>query len=249
MAGHDLEVRSIAGRDASLPHLIFLHEGIGSVSLWRDFPDDVARQTGAAATVYSRYGYGQSDVLAAPRAVDYMHDEALVVLPALLDALRVEQTLLIGHSDGGSIALIHAARHASVRGVAALAPHVFVEDISIAGIEAARVAFATTDLPEKLARHHRDPERTFHGWNDIWLAPEFRTWNIESFLPAIGCPVMVIQGEEDNYGTMAQLDAIERQVSGPCELVKLPHCGHSPHRDQPVATLAALKRFIQGIAA
>ena len=173
-----------------------------------------------------------------------MHREALETLPELLAALGVRRPVLVGHSDGASIALIHAGSRDGLTGLVALAPHVFVEDISVKSIAEAKTAFETTDLPQRLARHHADARRTFYGWNDIWLHPDFRRWNIEAFLPAIRCPVLAIQGADDEYGTMAQVEAIERQVAGRCEVVKLAACGHSPHRDQPELTLAAIERFV-----
>ena len=197
--------------------------------------------------LYSRHGYGQSDVLDAPQSVEYMHREALDVLPEFLARLGIEHPLLLGHSDGASIALIHAGTHASVRGVVAMAPHVFVEDVSIRSIAGAKTAFETTDLPQKLARHHADSTKTFYGWNDIWLHEDFRSWNIEEYLPAIRCPVLAIQGIDDEYGSMAQLDAIAAQAGGTVELVKLAACKHSPHRDQPGATLQAVARFVKAL--
>ena len=240
---HRLEVERLDG-DTRRPTLVFLHEGLGSISMWRDFPARVATATGCPAVVYSRYGYGQSDLLEAPFAVDYMHREALETLPELLARLGLERPVLVGHSDGASIALIHAGSRDGLTGLVALAPHVFVEDISVRSIAEAKTAFETTDLPQKLARHHADARRTFYGWNDIWLHPDFRRWNIEVFLPAIRCPVLAIQGLDDEYGTMAQVEAIERQVAGRCEVVRLAACGHSPHRDQPELTLAAIERFV-----
>jgi len=240
---HRLEVERLDG-DTRRPTLVFLHEGLGSISMWRDFPARVATATGCPAVVYSRYGYGQSDLLEAPFAVDYMHREALETLPELLARLGLERPVLVGHSDGASIALIHAGSRDGLTGLVALAPHVFVEDISVRSIAEAKTAFETTDLPQKLARHHADARRTFYGWNDIWLHPDFRRWNIEAFLPAIRCPVLAIQGTDDEYGTMAQVEAIERQVAGRCEVVRLAACGHSPHRDQPELTLAAIERFV-----
>ena len=229
--------------------LVFLHEGLGSLRLWRDFPSEVARASGLPALVYSRYGYGHSDVLAEPRrSVRFMHEEALVALPELLGALRITHPVLIGHSDGASIALIHAGAGHPVAGVAAMAPHVFVEDICIRSIESAKAQFETTDLPGRLGKYHRDPRKTFYLWNDVWLDPEFRSWNIEEYLPRITCPVLAIQGLQDEYGTMAQLEAIASQVGGACELVKLERCGHSPFRDQPEATLSALERWLSGLA-
>ena len=241
--GHRLEVERIDG-DAGRPTLVFLHEGLGSVSMWREFPAWAAAATDCPAVVYSRYGYGRSDVLEAPFAVDYMHREALETLPQLLDKLGIERPLLVGHSDGASIALVDAGSRAGPSGLVVLAPHVFVEDISVKSIAEAKVAFETTDLPEKLARHHTDVRKSFYGWNNVWLHPDFRRWNIEAFLPRIRCPVLAIQGEADEYGTMAQVEAIARQVTGPCEIVRLDACGHSPHRDRPGETLAAISRFV-----
>jgi len=224
---------------------VFLHEGLGSLRLWRDFPNRVAQETGWTTLVYSRYGYGDSDVLAEPRrSVRFMHEEALEALPELLRALGVEFPVLVGHSDGASIALIHAGAGHPVRGLAVMAPHVFVEEICIRSIEEAKRQFETTSLRERLGKYHRDPRKTFYLWNDVWLDPDFRAWNIEEYLRTIRCPLIAIQGLDDEYGTMAQLDAIASQVGGPCELVKLPHCGHSPFRDQPEAVVSALSRWL-----
>src|SRR5262245_52670449 len=242
VAGRALEVVRI---DGAPPALVFLHEGLGSVRLWRGFPERVAEATGRAVLVYSRYGYGDSQVLAEPRVgVRFMHDAALVELPALLRETGIREPLLIGHSDGASIALIHAGHGHPVRALALMAPHVFVEDVSLRSIEDARLRFESGTLWRSLARYHRDPEKTFHLWNDVWLDPEFRSWNIEACLPGIHCPVLALQGRDDEYGTLAQLDAVARGVSGPCERLELPGCGHSPHVDQPERTLAALVRFI-----
>jgi pimeloyl-ACP methyl ester carboxylesterase len=253
--GRSLEVRRITfpleskGLLASLPQpeLVLLHEGLGSLSHWKDFPERVAAATGCPVTIYSRYGSGNSDLLAEPRAVTYMHDEGLKVLPELLTKLQIENPILIGHSDGASIAVIHAGAHDRVRGLVLMAPHVFVEDLSVASIAAAKISFETTNLAEKLARHHRDAARTFWGWNNIWLHPDFRRWNIEEYLPRITCPILAIQGAEDQYGTMAQVEAIERQSGGPVEILKLADCRHSPQRDQPEATLAAITKFVEGL--
>lgn len=238
-----LEIRRIAGRD-DLPTLIFLHEGLGSVAMWRDFPDRVAVATGAPALVYSRHGYGKSDPLDGDRTVDYMHVEALTVLPELRAALGLDNAVLVGHSDGASIALIHAcAGKWPVRGLILEAPHVFVEDISIAGIEAAKQAFESGDLAKRLARYHDDPGGAFRGWNRAWLDPAFRDWNIAAYLPGVRCPVLAIQGADDQYGSLAQLDTIANGVAGPYEQVVLADCRHSPHRDQPAETLAAIVRW------
>jgi pimeloyl-ACP methyl ester carboxylesterase len=210
-----------------------------------DFPARIAEATGLPALVYARYGHGQSEVLEQPHGVDFMHREALESLPELLRALGIARPILIGHSDGASIALIYAAAGHPLQGLVAMAPHVFVEDISIESISAAKHAFETTDLRQKLARHHRDPVKTFRGWNDVWLAPEFRGWNIESLLPAIKCPLLAIQGQDDEYGSMAQVDAIARQVSGPVEVLKLEHCGHSPQKDQSEIVAQAIVEFVK----
>lgn len=244
VCGHRLEYRRIAGAVDS-PALVFLHEGLGSIGQWRDFPDRISAATGLPAIVYARYGYGQSDVLQQSFDVDFMHREALEALPELLRALGLERPILIGHSDGASIALIHAGSGHALRGLVAMAPHVFVEDISIQSIVAAKRTFETTDLPQKLARYHRDPAKTFYGWNDVWLAPAFRGWNIERFLPEIHCPLLAIMGYDDEYGTMAQVDAIARQAGGPIEVLKLEDCGHSAHRDQPEATIRAVADFVR----
>lgn len=246
--GRRLEYRRVAATRPTAPTLVFLHEGLGSVSLWREFPNDVAQATGCGALVYSRYGYGRSDVLEAPYQVDYMHREARDVLPELLDKLGIVDPLLVGHSDGASIALIYAAAHPEMKGLIVLAPHVFVEDISVRSIAAARETFETSDLPKRLARHHADAARTFYGWNDIWLHPDFRAWNIEEVLPEIAYPLLAIQGLDDIYGTLEQLAAIERGARGKVRIVKLESCGHSPHRDQPEATLAAMVEFIRDVA-
>jgi pimeloyl-ACP methyl ester carboxylesterase len=247
VAGHRLECVRIRGAK-SAPTLVFLHEGLGSVALWKDFPARVADATGCPALVYSRAGYGRSSAAMLPRATDYMHVEALSVLPALLDRLGIAEPVLVGHSDGASIALLHAGSGIRpVRALVALAPHVFVEEMSIASIAEVRRQYDTTDLRERLARRHADPDAAFRGWNDIWLAPAFRSWNIEACLPGVRCPLLMIQGREDEYGSAAQLDAIERQVGGKVARIELAHCGHSPHRDQPEATLAAIADFVATI--
>lgn len=225
------------------PAMLFLHEGLGSIAMWRDFPQRVSDATGCEAVVFSRAGYGGSDPIDAPRTVRYMHDEALIVLPALIDALELERPFLFGHSDGGSIALIHAgAAKQKLSGVIAMAPHVLVEDISVASIAAAKTMYMTTDLRERLARYHRNVDSAFWGWNDIWLHPDFRRWNIEEYLPAIDCPVLAIQGEDDEYGTMAQIDRVARDAHD-VDLVRLADCRHSPHKDQPAAVIDATAQF------
>ena len=234
VGGVELETEEIAGAE---PALVFLHEGLGSVALWRDFPARLAAATGRRALLYSRAGHGFSDVPDGDRTPRFMHDEALDVLPALLREAGIERPVLVGHSDGGSIALIHASEHAVER-LILLAPHVFVEDVTVASIEEARTTFETTDLGERMARYHRDAERTFRLWNDIWLAPEFRSWNIEDVLPGVSAPTLLIQGEHDQYGTLAQIEAIERGVQRPVQRAVL-DCRHAPHLEAPDATLDA----------
>lgn len=246
--GHRLEIERIPAKRAGAPTLVFLHEGLGSVALWRDFPAGLAARTGAAALVYSRRGYGKSDRLDGPRRVDYMHEEALSVLPALLGELGISAPILIGHSDGASIALIHAGSGRwPVRALVLEAPHVFVEDMTIASIAEAKTGYRASDLGPRLARYHDDPDHAFWSWNDIWLDPAFRSWTIEDYLPGVRCPVLAIQGADDEYGSLVQLDAIERGVSGSFERRVLAGCKHSPHRDQEALTLAAMAGFIERI--
>ena len=231
-----------AAREA--PVIVFLHEGLGSLSMWRDFPSRVAHATGCNALVYSRYGYGNSASLGAPRSTGFMHHEALQALPELLDKLQVRRPILFGHSDGASIALICAGGSGrEFAGVVAMAPHVLVEDICIRSIRQAKVNYETTELREKLARYHADPDSAFRGWNDIWLDPAFLRWNIEEYLPSIECPLLAIQGEDDEYGTMDQIDRIGR-LARDVDLIRLKDCRHSPHRDQPEAVIEAVVRFV-----
>jgi len=245
-AGRSLSYEWIEGDGRARPTLIFLHEGLGSIRQWRDFPVKAVAATGCCALVYDRYGYGQSDVLEEPRrSVRFMHDEALAFLPDLRRKLGIDDAILVGHSDGASIALIHAGAGHQARGVAVMAPHVFIEPVCLASIEAATRTFETTDLPAKLGRYHRDARKTFYGWADVWTEENFKSWDIRGeYLRNIRCPVLAIQGVADAYGTMAQLDDIARHVAGPCELLKLEACGHAPFRDQPETTLGAVTRFI-----
>jgi pimeloyl-ACP methyl ester carboxylesterase len=237
------------GEAGGAPVLVFLHEGLGSIRQWRDFPARVAAATGCRAFVYDRYGYGQSEVLEEPRRnVRFMHDEALLFLPEIRGQLGLDDCLLIGHSDGASIALIHAGAGYRVRGVAVMAPHVFIEPVCLSSIEKAKATFESTDLPAKLGRYHRDARRTFYGWADVWTEDNFRHWDIRGeYLTKIDVPVLAIQGYGDEYGTMAQLDEIARNVGGPCELLKLEDCGHAPFRDQPETTLAAVAEFVSSL--
>jgi len=230
-----LEVLDLPG-DA--PAVVLLHEGLGSVRLWRDFPAALAEATGARVVAFSRFGHGDSDPPPRPRTPRFMHQEALDVLPAVLRTIDID--------DGASIALIHAAVH-PVRAVVAIAPHVFVEDMCLAEIREAKRAYEVEGLRARMARHHRDPDAAFYGWNDVWLHPEFPRWDITDVLPEITCPVLLIQGEHDQYGTTAQLDAIEARVSGPVDRMH-PSARHAPHLEAPEETLTATASFVRRIA-
>ncbi len=240
-----LEYRDFSATIEGQPTLLLLHEGLGCVAMWRDFPAKLAAASGCRVIVWSRPGYGASQAYPEPRSLRYMHREAEESLPALLAALQIERPILIGHSDGGSIALIFAGAFPKVPlGIAVMAPHEFVEDITLAGIRSARSVWETTDWPKKLGRYHHDAPRVFSDWNDTWLSPPFRDWNIEEYLPKIRCPVLAIQGEDDEYATMRQIDVIAEQVSG-TQVFKLPNCGHTPQRDQEAAVLEALLAFVK----
>ncbi len=230
------------------PLLVFLHEGLGSVSMWKDFPQALCEACGLPGLVYSRPAYGQST----PRAddetwgTDFMHRQALEVLPALLDALGVDQPIvLFGHSDGGSIALLFAAHHPDkCKACVVAAPHLFVEDIAVSSIKLARQAYDKADLREKLARHHRNPDSAFRGWNDAWLSPAFLDWNIEAEVSRIKVPVLAVQGEQDEYGTMKQIRKIA-ELAPQTRLLELAHCGHSPHRDQAALLISNVASFLE----
>jgi pimeloyl-ACP methyl ester carboxylesterase len=228
------------------PLIVFLHEGLGSLSMWRDFPARLCTAVGARGLVWSRPGYGRSTPRAAGErwGPDFMHQQAHEVLPALLLALGVRQPpWLFGHSDGGSIALLHAAAH-PVAGLVVLAPHIMVEDVSVASITQARAAYESTDLRARLARHHADPDSAFWGWNEVWLSPDFRNWSIEDEIAAIRCPLLAVQGLDDEYGTLEQVHSIARRVRQ-TRVLELPACGHSPHKDQPERVLAAVRELMQ----
>lgn len=247
VAGHHLEYKWIGSGPDKTPTLVFLHEGLGCLAMWKDFPAQVVASTGCGAFLYSRHGYGTSDPMEGPRTLRYLHDEALLVLPEVLRKTEIRHPILIGHSDGASIALIYAGHSASDRlGLVLEAPHVFVEDVTVEGMAQAGEIYHSSDLPQKLARYHGEQaDAVFQSWYDTWLNPDFRAWNIEEYLPRITCPVMIIQGEDDEYGTGRQVDAVRSQVSGPAEVLMLPNCGHAPHRDQAEATLTAMVRYIR----
>ena len=239
-----LEYNWVGNADSTQPAIVFLHEGLGSVAMWKDFPERFCGDYGFKGLVFSRYGYGQSSPKPADEhwAPDFMHAQAHEALPALFERLDIVRPWLFGHSDGASIALLHASRF-PVAGLIVVAPHIFVEDVSIASIAKARDAYAETDLRKRLARYHADPDSAFRGWNDVWLSPAFRDWNIESELATIRCPVLAVQGEDDEYGTLAQIRGIAAKLPG-TELLVIPECGHSPHRDQPALLARAAARFI-----
>ena len=247
MGGKRLEVVWHGPSPDKAPTLVFLHEGLGCVAMWRDFPARLAARTGWGALVFSRLGYGRSDPCPLPRPVRYMHDEGLVVLPELLDAMGVHDCILVGHSDGGSIAIIYAGGTPAppLRGVITEAAHVFCEDITARSIREAGQAYAHGGLRQKLERYHGDnTDCAFWGWHDAWLHPDFRAWNLEEYLPGIGVPMLVLQGEDDPYGTPAQVDAISRQAGAGADVLMLPACGHCPHREQTDAALRAMAAFV-----
>ncbi len=241
-----IEYQWVGHAASARPTIVFLHEGLGSISMWRDFPRRFCEQHRLRGLIFSRYGYGKSTPrpLDQPLPTDYLQQQALEFLPALLAALNIERPWLFGHSDGGSIALLYAARFpGAVSGIVVMAPHIFVEDITIDGIRKARDAFRTTDLRQRLARHHIDAEAVFHGWNDAWLQPAFRDWNIEDQLHLITCPVLALQGKNDEYGTLEQINGIARRVPN-AQAIALADCGHSPHRDQPAEVSRLAAEFI-----
>lgn len=243
--GLKLEYRDFPATVENRPPLLLLHEGLGSVTMWRHFPEKLAARTGCRVIVWSRAGYGGSEPYAEARTPRYMHREGEEMLPAFIAALGIDKPVLVGHSDGGSIALIFSGAYPEVPlGIAVMAPHEFVEEETLAGIRAARKVWDETDWPHKLGRYHRDPQRVFSDWNDCWLSPPFRDWNIEDYLPKIRCPVLAIQGEDDEYATMRQIEVIADAIPG-TQLLKLAHCGHSPQRDQESAVLEALDAFIR----
>jgi pimeloyl-ACP methyl ester carboxylesterase len=240
-----LEALDLPGEPGA-PAVVLLHEGLGSVRLWRGFPAALAESTGARVVAFSRFGHGDSDPPPRRRTPRFMHEEALEVLPAVLEAVAIAEPILVGHSDGASIALIHAAAH-PVRAVVAIAPHVFVEAMCLAEIREAKRAYEAEGMRERMAGHHRDPDAAFYGWNDVWLHPDFPGWDITDVLPDITCPLLLIQGEDDQYGTMAQLDTIEARVAGPVERVH-PAARHAPHLEAPEETLAATAGFVRRVA-
>ena len=245
--GRRVEVAEFPGGDPGRRPVVLLHEGLGSVGLWRDLPPQLAEATGRRTIAFSRFGHGRSDPPPIPRTPAFFEYEAETVLPALLEQLGAPEPLLVGHSDGASIALIYAGSGgaAGLRGLILEAPHVFTEPSGLESIARIADIYRTTDLPERLARHHgSNVEVAFWGWNGVWLNPEFRAWNIEEFLPAVEVPILILQGDQDEYGTWKQVEAIQRQAGGTVEAVAIPRCGHAPHREQPDLTLQAMADFV-----
>jgi pimeloyl-ACP methyl ester carboxylesterase len=246
VAAQILEYRMIGPRPGEAPTIVMLHEGLGCVALWGDFPDKLQKATGCGVFVYSRAGYGQSSPVTLPRPLSFLHDEALIVLPRVLDAIGFQHGLLLGHSDGASIAAIYAGSHQDHRvgALALIAPHFFTEDMGQAAIAETDRAFETTDLKAKLARWHKDPDNAFKGWSGAWLDPAFRQWDITEPLAYIRVPMLIVQGEDDQYGTIRQIEAAQEECYCPVEVVLLPGAKHSPQREAPEATLAAISEFI-----
>jgi pimeloyl-ACP methyl ester carboxylesterase len=242
--GRRLEAAELPGTSDERP-LVLLHEGLGSVSAWRDFPDALQRATSRRVVAFSRLGHGRSDPPPAPRTPTFFHEEALVVLPEVLRRLDVDEPVLVGHSDGASIGLIHASV-SPVRGLVLMAPHVVVEDVTLQAIRETRERFETTDLRERMARHHDDPDVAFHNWCDVWLDPALRSWTLEPDAERVTCPVLLIQGTDDPYGTVDQLDRIEARVRGPARRLVVPG-GHSPHRDAREPVLREITAFVEEV--
>ena len=240
-----LEYRMIGPSPESAATIVMLHEGLGSAGLWGDFPEKLQAATGVGVFVYSRAGYGNSTPVILPRPIDYMHVEALDVLPKLLDKIGFRRGMLLGHSDGASIAAIYAGSRQDhrVEGIALIAPHFIVEDISVASIAEIKAAYETTNLKEKLSRWHKDVDNAFYGWNDAWLDPKFRDWDISEYLAYIRVPILVVQGKDDQYGTLRQVEIAQEECYCPVDLKIISDAGHSPHREAPGATLDAIEQF------
>lgn len=244
--GRALECVSFGPSPSDTATIILLHEGLGCVALWRDFPQRLSDATGCGVFVYSRAGYGQSDLDSLPRPLDYMTREAVDVLPHVIDAISAKKVILVGHSDGASIAAIYAGSFNDPRlgAIALMAPHFFTEPMGLAEIERAKIVFETTNLPAKMGKYHRHPEHTFRGWNDSWLHPDFATWDITDVIDYIRVPCLLIQGEQDQYGTMAQLDVVQDRSYAPVDRVNIPDCKHTPFAEQPQVTLDAIADFV-----
>ena len=245
----DLEYRMIGPAPADAPTIVMLHEGLGSAGLWGDFPDKLQAATAAGVLVYSRAGYGASTPAKLPRPLDYMHVEALDVLPKLLDAIGFRRGILVGHSDGASIAAIYAGAHQDhrVQGIAMMAPHFIVEDISVTSIAAIRSAYENTGLKTKLSRWHSDVDNAFYGWNGAWLDPEFRAWDSSDYLAYIRVPVAILQGADDQYGTLRQIEIAQEECYCPVDVTVIPGAGLSPHREAQGVTLDIIADFADAV--
>ncbi|WP_407178117.1 alpha/beta fold hydrolase [Bradyrhizobium sp. STM 3562] len=245
----ELEYRMIGPAPDQAPTIVVLHEGLGSAALWGDFPANLQAATGAGVFVYSRAGYGASSPVSLPRPLDYMQREALEVLPKLLDQIGFRRGLLVGHSDGASIAAIYAGgvQDHRLSGLALIAPHFMVEDVSVASIAEIRTSYETTELRTKLARWHKDVDNAFYGWNGAWLDPKFRNWDISDYLAYIRVPVAIVQGEADQYGTVRQIEIAQEECYCPVEVTLLDDAGHSPHREAPAATVSAISEFAKAV--
>ncbi len=245
----ELEYRMIGPAPDAAPTIVLLHEGLGSAGLWGDFPEKLAAATGTGVLVYSRAGYGASSPVPLPRPLDYMHVEALQVLPKVLDAIGFRRGVLLGHSDGASIAAIYAGgvQDHRIRGLAMIAPHFVVEDISVRSIAEAKTAYEQGELKTKLARWHSNVDNAFYGWNGAWLDPAFRNWDISDYLAYIRVPVAVLQGADDQYGTLRQIEIAQQECYCPVDVAIIPNAAHSPHREAPEPTLTAIADFINRI--
>jgi len=239
-----IEVKSILHKNSTLEPIVFLHEGLGSVALWKNYPKEIYNLTKRDVIVYSRLGMGNSSPLKTARKFDYMHQEALNYLPKIFSFLKITNPILMGHSDGASIALIYAGNGNTVKSMILEAPHVFVEDISISGISNAKKLWRNSNLKEKLSKYHKDPEGAFTGWCNAWLSKRFKYWNIEEYLSSISVPILLIQGNEDTYGTVKQLESIENNTKGYVERFELENCGHSPHTQFPKQIAEKIKTFL-----
>ena len=249
IGAHDLEYRLIGPQPSQAPTIVMLHEGLGSAALWGDFPQSLQAATGMGVFVYSRAGYGASSPVTLPRPLDYMSREARDVLPALLDKIGFQRGVLLGHSDGASIAAIYAGGSGDhrLRGVVLIAPHFVVEDVSVSSIARIRETYETTDLRTKLARWHQNVDNAFYGWNDAWLDPDFRRWDISDYLAYIRVPVAIVQGDGDQYGTIRQIEIAQEECYCPVDVTLIPQSGHSPQREAPEETLATVSEFVRRI--
>lgn len=244
--GKALEYACFGPPPHEAPTLVLLHEGLGCTALWRGFPQALAKATGFGVFAWSRAGYGQSDPADLPRPVDYMTREAVEVLPQVLDAIGFRRGVLVGHSDGATIAAIHTGTVPDhrVRGLVLMAPHFFTEEMGLAEIAKAKEAYAATDMRDRMAKYHRDPDNTFRGWNDAWLDRDFRTWNVSDVIDYLRVPVLAIQGRDDQYGTLAQIDELEARSYAPVDRLILDDCRHAPYLDRAEAVVAGIADFV-----